>query len=68
MHLLIPHLLFLLPLHAGMCPDGCSVPPLLCAGKPRGYAFIEFEHKNDMKEAYKVRRARRILITCKDML
>lgn len=22
-------------------------------GKPRGYAFIEFEHKSDMKEAYK---------------
>lgn len=28
--------------------------PLLCgAAKPRGYAFIEFEHKNDMKLAYK---------------
>ncbi len=24
-----------------------------CAGKPRGYAFIEYEHKNNMKEAYK---------------
>ena len=24
------------------------------AGKPRGYAFIEFEHKNDMKTAYKM--------------
>ncbi len=24
-----------------------------CAGKHRGYAFIEFEHKKDMKEAYK---------------
>ena len=24
-----------------------------CAGKSRGYAFIEFEHKADMKEAYK---------------
>ena len=23
------------------------------AGKPRGYAFIEYEHKNNMKEAYK---------------
>lgn len=22
-------------------------------GKPRGYAFIEYEHKNNMKEAYK---------------
>ena len=27
---------------------------LLCnTGKSRGYAFIEFEHKNDMKLAYK---------------
>ena len=26
---------------------------LLVAGKSRGYAFIEFEHKNDMKLAYK---------------
>ena len=28
---------------------------LLCLfpGKPRGYAFIEYEHKNNMKEAYK---------------
>ena len=25
----------------------------LLAGKSRGYAFIEFEHKADMKEAYK---------------
>ena len=25
----------------------------LTAGKPRGYAFIEYEHKNNMKEAYK---------------
>ena len=24
-----------------------------CSGKPRGYAFIEYEHKNNMKEAYK---------------
>ncbi len=24
------------------------------AGKPRGYAFIEYEHKNDMKTAYKM--------------
>ena len=23
------------------------------SGKPRGYAFIEYEHKNNMKEAYK---------------
>ena len=25
----------------------------VAAGKPRGYAFIEYEHKNNMKEAYK---------------
>ena len=25
----------------------------LGTGKPRGYAFIEYEHKNNMKEAYK---------------
>ena len=24
------------------------------ADKPKGYAFIEYEHKNDMKGAYKV--------------
>ena len=24
------------------------------ADKPKGYAFIEYEHKNDMKSAYKV--------------
>jgi U1 small nuclear ribonucleoprotein len=24
------------------------------SGKPKGYAFIEFEHKSDMKEAYKM--------------
>lgn len=33
----------------------CVEPALLCLfpGKPRGYAFIEYEHKNNMKEAYK---------------
>lgn len=30
------------------------------SGKPRGYAFIEFEHKSDMKEAYKGADGRRI--------
>lgn len=30
------------------------------SGKPRGYAFIEFEHKSDMKEAYKAADGRRI--------
>jgi hypothetical protein len=31
---------------------------LTCEGKSRGYAFIEFEHKKDMKEAYKQTAAR----------
>lgn len=30
------------------------------AGKPRGYAFIEYEHKKDMKEAYKASDGRKI--------
>ena len=30
------------------------------AGKSRGYAFIEFEHKNDMKMAYKMADGRKI--------
>jgi RNA recognition motif-containing protein len=29
-------------------------------GKPRGYAFIEFEHKNDMKNAYKLADGRKV--------
>lgn len=29
-------------------------------GKPKGYAFIEFEHKSDMKEAYKATDGMRI--------
>lgn len=28
--------------------------------KPRGYAFVEFEHKNDMKSAYKMADGRKI--------
>lgn len=33
----------------------CIGPAILgvFSGKPRGYAFIEYEHKNNMKEAYK---------------
>jgi U1 small nuclear ribonucleoprotein len=30
------------------------------AGKPRGYAFIEYEHKNDMKQAYKMADGRKV--------
>lgn len=30
------------------------------SGKPRGYAFVEFEHKNDMKQAYKMADGRKI--------
>lgn len=33
---------------------------LLVADKPRGYAFIEYEHKKDMKEAYKQSDGRKI--------
>jgi len=33
---------------------------LTCEGKSRGYAFIEFEHKKDMKEAYKQADGRKI--------
>lgn len=29
-------------------------------GKPRGYAFVEFEHKNDMKQAYKLAEGRKV--------
>ncbi len=31
-----------------------------CAGKPRGYAFVEYEHKNDMKTAYKMADGRKV--------
>jgi U1 small nuclear ribonucleoprotein len=35
--------------------------PFRCAaGKPRGYAFIEYEHKKDMKEAYKAADGRKL--------
>ena len=34
--------------------------PLLSTGKSRGYAFIEFEHKNDMKTAYKMADGKKI--------
>ena len=45
-----------------------AVPPRLLspcsrctpADKPRGYAFIEYEHKKDMKEAYKQSDGRKI--------
>jgi U1 small nuclear ribonucleoprotein len=44
-----------------MCNAGMhhllSSPP---ADKPRGYAFIEYEHKKDMKEAYKNADGRKI--------
>ena len=30
------------------------------AGKPRGYAFVEYEHKNDMKTAYKMADGRKV--------
>ncbi|MCJ1354274.1 MAG: hypothetical protein MMC33_004261 [Icmadophila ericetorum] len=30
------------------------------SGKPRGYAFIEYEHKNDMKTAYKMADGRKV--------
>lgn len=33
---------------------------ILGAGKSRGYAFIEFEHKNDMKTAYKMADGKKI--------
>lgn len=40
----------------------CDSATLTCAhsGKPRGYAFIEFEHKNDMKTAYKMADGKKI--------
>jgi U1 small nuclear ribonucleoprotein len=34
--------------------------PYHSIGKSRGYAFIEFEHKKDMKEAYKLADGRKI--------
>ena len=41
----------------------CTSPmSLLCgaAGKPRGYAFVEYESKADMKTAYKMADGRKI--------
>lgn len=37
-----------------MCAAHGTHPVVRCAGKPRGYAFVEFEHKQDMKNAYKM--------------
>jgi U1 small nuclear ribonucleoprotein len=37
-----------------------AVSPGKTTGKPRGYAFIEFEHKKDFKDAYKVADGRKI--------
>lgn len=34
--------------------------PVCRNGKPRGYAFVEFDHKNDMKNAYKLADGRKI--------
>lgn len=42
-----------------LCPP-CTLPTPAPAGKPRGYAFVEFEHKQDMKNAYKVADGRKI--------
>jgi RNA recognition motif-containing protein len=39
-----------------ICLPACPAP----ADKPRGYAFIEYEHKKDMKEAYKNADGRKI--------
>lgn len=55
-------------MHACLPGQHCAplpLPPLLplpppAAGKPRGYAFIEYEHKNDMKQAYKMADGRKI--------
>lgn len=32
----------------------------MSTGKPRGYAFIEYENKNDMKQAYKLADGKKI--------
>lgn len=37
-----------------------SLPLPVHAGKPRGYAFIEYEHKEDMKNAYKMADGRKV--------
>ena len=43
-------------LTCGIRPPPCFPP----AGKPRGYAFIEYEHKDDMKQAYKMADGRKV--------
>jgi RNA recognition motif-containing protein len=40
-----------------LCCASCCCPN---TDKPRGYAFIEYEHKKDMKEAYKLSDGRKI--------
>ena len=42
-------------LHVAFVPP-CFAP----SGKPRGYAFIEYEHKDDMKQAYKMADGRKV--------
>ena len=39
---------------------GSEAESAVAAGKPRGYAFIEYEHKNDMKTAYKMADGRKV--------
>ena len=46
------------PLH--LKPLACAPSTLNPAGKPKGYAFIEYERKEDMKQAYKASDGRRI--------
>lgn len=41
-------------------PSRACVRACVAAGKPRGYAFIEYEDKKDMKEAYKKAEGRKI--------
>ena len=45
-------------------PEMLLIAVVLCLlwslGKSRGYAFIEYEHKKDMKEAYKQADGRKI--------
>jgi RNA recognition motif-containing protein len=40
--------------------SGGEAQSTVAAGKPRGYAFIEYEHKNDMKTAYKMADGRKV--------
>ena len=52
-----PCILLALPQHVAClrCSPASAAltPPAGGADKPKGYAFIEYEHKNDMKSAYK---------------